>query len=150
MEESLCVSSKDHYHKSRCFFKTQISLGIFKIYLQNISKGIVSLQFLPNPVNLNLLSSAFQVYEGCLQHCFCPCEGYSCHKAPIVFCYHPCSTACIPASQTTSLACRPGHQKRHCCFSVTFEPKGKSKTSPSTWMFWLGYRTLAQIKCHCK
>ena len=83
MEESLCVSSKDHYHKSRCFFKTQISLGIFKIYLQNISKGIVSLQFLPNPVNLNLLSSAFQVYEGCLQHCFCPCEGYSCHKAPM-------------------------------------------------------------------
>lgn len=114
----------------------------------------------PNPVSLSLLSSVHCIYKGSLQHCFWPSEVYICCKAPVtchclllsflLYSLCPCIRNKLPVLETSSSACQLSLQKRHCCFSITFEPKRESKTNPYTWMFWLRYRIPAQIKCHCR
>lgn len=98
MEEPLCISSSGHYYKWWYFSKTEEPLGIFKIYLRSISRRVISLWFLPSPVSFSLLNSVLCIYKGCLQHYFCPCEGYSCHKAPMT-CH------CLPLSSLLYSLC---------------------------------------------
>lgn len=53
------------------------------------------MQLVPMPVSLSLLSSVHYIYKGCWQHGFCPCEGYSCHTAPVA-CHHLLLSSLLP------------------------------------------------------
>lgn len=59
MEEPFCMSSSDHYHKTWCFLKTRISLGIFEIILGKHKPW-------GRPFAIAPKSSEFQFIEFCM------------------------------------------------------------------------------------